>query len=116
MNRVFIIFNLIPLLLGWVGFSLDKPELVKVAMAVIAIRACLLLVTIPKMYKKFQKSDLITRRFQRRQLKKPAAVFAFSLITLCSLVAWGEMFVLSIVVLSTGMYHGMRSHIIRHSY
>ncbi|KOH04554.1 hypothetical protein ACZ98_23540 (plasmid) [Vibrio parahaemolyticus] len=116
MNWIFIVFNLIPLLLGWFGFSTGEPELVTFAITIIAIRAALVLFTVPKMYIKFQKADQLTRRYHRRQLKKPALVFIVSFITLWSLVVWGEVLVLSMVVLSTSMYHGMRSHIVRHSY
>ncbi|MDI7855136.1 hypothetical protein [Vibrio parahaemolyticus] len=116
MNWIFIVFNLIPLLLGWFGFSAGQPELVTIAIVVIAVRAALVLFTVPKMYIKFQNSDQLTRRYHRQQLKKPAVVFIVSFITLWSLVVWGEELVLCMVVLSTAMYHGMRNHIVRHSY
>jgi len=115
-NWIFIVFNLIPLLLGWFGFSAGEPELVTFAITLIAIRAALVLFTVPKMYLKFQKADQLTRRYHRRQLKKPATVFIVSFITLWSLVVWGAVLVLCMVVLSTAMYHGMRNHIVRHSY
>ncbi|HGF5019661.1 TPA: hypothetical protein ACF31S_004034 [Vibrio parahaemolyticus] len=116
MNWIFIVFNLTPLLLGWFGFSAGEPELVTFAITLIAIRAAIVLFTVPKMYLKFQKADQLTRRYHRRQLKKPATVFIVSFITLWSLVVWGAVLVLCMVVLSTAMYHGMRNHIVRHSY
>ncbi|MFW1108394.1 hypothetical protein ACEWA7_20345 [Vibrio parahaemolyticus] len=116
MNWIFIVFNLIPLLLGWFGFSAGEQWLVTVSIALIALRAALLLLTVPKMYLKFQKSDQLMRRYHRRQLKSPAATAIVSIITLWSLIVWGEVLVLSMVVLSTAMYFGMRNHIVRHSY
>ena len=111
MNLAFVIFMVLPLLFGWIGFSLEKTWLVEVSVALVCARAVLILITVPKIYDSFIRASGKNKERYRTQLTcgkgVKATSFVASIIIMWSLLEWSQLSAFFLFAVSTGVMYGM---------
>ena len=115
MNRNFILFNVLPLVVGWIGIKQGYEWLVILATATIVIRSVLSLIVSTKLHFSFSELSQAGLQSYRAVLSNPQLTFSAAIINMISLVVWGQAETLPIVAVATGVYFSVRSQLLRHT-
>lgn len=115
MNRNFILFNVLPLVVGWIGIKQGYEWLVILATATIVIRSVLSLIVSTKLHFSFSELSQAGLQSYRAVLSNPQLTFSAAIINMISLVVWGQAETLPIVAVATGVYFSVRSQLLRHA-
>lgn len=115
MNRNFILFNVLPLVVGWIGIKQGYEWLVILATATIVIRSVLSLIVSTKLHFSFTELSQAGLQSYRAVLSNPQLTFSAAIINMISLVVWGQAETLPIVAVATGVYFSVRSQLLHHA-
>lgn len=115
MNRNFILFNVLPLVVGWIGIKQGYEWLVILATATIVIRSVLSLIVSTKLHFSFSELSQAGLQSYRAVLSNPQLTFSAAIINMISLVVWGQAETLPIVAVATGVYFSVRNQLLRHA-
>lgn len=116
MNTNFILFNVTPMILGWLGIACNQPFLVAVAVIAVVIRSILLLTLSLKLYFSLHElSEPNLMIFQSVPSSNRALTFIAAVLNMVSLVVWGQFEVTLILAVAMSVYFSTRSRLLNHT-
>lgn len=111
MNRIFILFNVVPLIVGWWANFNNVQWLVVSATVVILIRSIFVAAIASRVMKRLTTASHRERLSYKKMIKRSSWCFISAVVNLWSLVVWGQFTVLIFVAIVTAIYFNTRASI-----